>query len=104
MQDFVKQLGFADSSGSANCTALLGDFGQYSSATNFSNVPDPWAPLHAEYRAAIQEATTGAQPVEVICNGGGGFIPHEVYLSILAQIDEAQNRIFAVQKQAQAMG
>jgi hypothetical protein len=81
----------------------MGAYGTGSSAPNFGNVPNAWAPLHTAYRAAIARASTGAQAVEYICNTGGGYIPHDQYLAILAQINDAQNRVFAVQTQAKAM-
>jgi hypothetical protein len=66
----------------------------------YSEVPDAWYSIYYQYRVLILEAVNNVQPISAACDAGGGDIPEETDLAIIAKLEEIVPR--AQQLEAQA--
>jgi hypothetical protein len=73
------------------------------SQSGYSGVPDAWYGIYYQYRVIIADAVNNVQPVMDVCSAGGGEIPTEIDLAIIAGLESIVARAQAVETQALAM-
>lgn len=68
-----------------------------------SDVPEAWAALYTEYSALRNQVFVVTDPINQICGAGRGTLSAETDQQILNFLDSAQNRLYQLSQQAQAM-
>ncbi len=86
-----------------NCLAFNGHREKWIHYPIFVGAPEPWQSMHSEYRSLIEGAVQVTMPIYYVCSQGGGNVSEEDDRKIVVYLDMAQNRIYQLLKQAQAM-
>ena len=69
----------------------------------FSGAPEQWHSMVNEYHSLRGQAIRIIEPVHAVCQAGGGVVSGEVAQQIIDFFDMAQNRMYEMLQQAQAM-
>jgi hypothetical protein len=69
----------------------------------FTGAPDPWTAMVDEFNAFRTEALVAIEPINVVCQGGGGRVPEDVDRHIIDVFDRAQNRMYQMLQAAKTM-
>jgi len=96
-------VGVAATSGTGSCHSFNIFSGPWTNLHGFSDVPDVWWALYYEYRVLLQQAYTVTEPIRTVCNSGGGAISPEASQAMTDFFDPAQNRLYVMIGEAQAL-
>jgi hypothetical protein len=86
-----------------SCSAFNQLYGEILGVVAFSGAPEQWQALVEEYNALRTQVIITIEPVNRVCQGGGGVVDEETDRLMLDFVDRAQNRMYEMLQQAQAM-
>lgn len=69
----------------------------------FTDVPEQWKAMVDEYHSLRTQAFVATDPIHQLCKGRGGTISEETARTFTSLLDRAQNRMYEMLQQAQAM-
>ncbi len=67
------------------------------SQAGYNDVPAAWYDLYFQYRVLLVEAVNNVQPITSVCDAGGGTIPLETDLAIIAGLESIVARAQALE-------
>jgi hypothetical protein len=96
-------VGVAATTGTGSCHSYTLLSAVWTSVHGFSNIPDSWYALYYEYRVLLQRAYELTEPVRTVCSRGGGSVSEDADRAMVEFFDPAQNRLYAILKEARAL-
>lgn len=70
---------------------------------NFTGAPEPWTAMVAEYNDLRTQAFITVEPIQALCQGGGGTLAEGEDRKIIDFFDRAQNRMYEMLQQAKTL-
>lgn len=102
-QAFLGYFGQIVSSGAmGDCNTFRRYWNLWLGLSVFTDVPDTWSSMYAEYRSLVDGTFQVMMPLNNICQGGGGTIDDETDRRIIDYLDMAQNRAYELIRQIEA--
>lgn len=86
-----------------SCRAFNQIYGEILGVVAFTGAPEAWQAMVEEYNALRTQVIITIEPVNRVCQAGGGTVDEETDRQMLDFLDRAQNRMYEMLQQAQSM-
>jgi len=96
-------LSFVLKNSGGTCNWVYQHYGSVVATPGFADVPEMWLGLYSEYISWLDRAIEALAPLYNLCRSGGGTMAEESVRQISGFIDEAQNRLYQLWQEANAM-